>query len=211
MCMSPPHHPDPSYYVSGDVTVDPSAAIAPGVVLRADPDSQIAIAAGVCIGMGTILHAHHGILEVEKGACIGAGVLVVGTGKIGVNACIGSDSTAIDPAVEAQYVVASGSLIGDRSRRVGEPSPDMAAEPEPATENPEPEPEPVTENSEPEPATENSEPEPARTQPASEPQTRMGPQVYGHTQINELLKTLLPHRRNPITPPNSGSPPSGLS
>jgi len=186
MCMSPPHHPDPNYYVSGDVTVDPSAAIAPGVVLRADPDSQIAIAAGVCIGMGTILHAHHGILEVEKGACIGAGVLVVGTGKIGVNACIGSDSTAIDPAVEAQYVVASGSLIGDRSRRrVGEPTPDMAAEPEP-----EPEPEPA---------------------PEPEPQKTMGPQIYGHTQINELLKTLLPHRRNPITPPNSGSPPSGLS
>jgi carbon dioxide concentrating mechanism protein CcmN len=194
MRMSPPHHSDRAYYVSGDVTVDPSAAIAPGVVLRADPDSRIAIAAGVSIGMGTIVHAHHGILEVEKGACIGAGVLVVGTGKIGVNACLGSDSTAIDPAVEAQYVVASGSLIGDRSRRVEESPPETAAEPEP---EPIPEPEAIPE---PEP-----EPKPAQT----EPPIRMGPQVYGHTHINELLKTLLPHRRNPITPPNSGSPPSG--
>jgi len=52
------------FYVSGNVTIHPSAAIAPGV--SADPESQIIIAAGVCVGMGTILHAHAGILEVSQ-------------------------------------------------------------------------------------------------------------------------------------------------
>jgi len=54
------------FYVSGNVTIHPSAAIAPGVLLQADPESQIIIAAGVCVGMGTILHAHAGILEVSQ-------------------------------------------------------------------------------------------------------------------------------------------------
>jgi len=60
------------------VTIHPSAAIAPGVLLQADPESQIIIAAGVCVGMGTILHAHAGILEVSQEQNIGAGVLIVG-------------------------------------------------------------------------------------------------------------------------------------
>ncbi|MBE9094579.1 carbon dioxide concentrating mechanism protein, partial [Tychonema sp. LEGE 07203] len=42
--------------MSGDVVVNESAAIAPGVILQADPDSKISIAAGACIGMGVILH-----------------------------------------------------------------------------------------------------------------------------------------------------------
>jgi len=58
------------FYVGGNVIIH-SAAIAPGVLLQADPESQIIIAAGVCVGMGTILHAHAGILEVESGANIG--------------------------------------------------------------------------------------------------------------------------------------------
>nr|ADM21126.1 CcmN [Arthrospira platensis AGB-AP02] len=116
--MSPPHHPDYAYYVSGDVTIDPSVAIAPGVVITAAPDSQIAIAPGVCIGMGTIIHADQGILEIDKGVCIGTTVLIVGAGKIGALACIGSESTLINSDIPSQHVVASGSLIGDQSRQV---------------------------------------------------------------------------------------------
>jgi carbon dioxide concentrating mechanism protein CcmN len=105
------------FYVSGNVTIDPSAAIAPGVLFQADPESQIIIAAGVCIGMGTILHAHEGILEVESGANIGTGVLMVGKGKIGTNACIGSMTTILNSDLGSGEVVPPGSLIGDASRQ----------------------------------------------------------------------------------------------
>lgn len=105
-------------YVSGDVTIDQSAAIAPGVLLIADANSRIVIAAGACIGMGSIIDAREGILEIQAGAVLGAGVLVVGKGKIGANACIGSATTIFFHSIEAGQVVTSGSLIGDSSRQI---------------------------------------------------------------------------------------------
>ncbi len=116
MDISPPQLLNTDVYVSGDVTIDPSAAIAPGVVLRADPEAQIVIGAGVCIGKEVILHAHQGILEIETGAILGAKVLVVGAGKIGENACIGSETTLLAIAIEPKQVIPPGSLIGDTSR-----------------------------------------------------------------------------------------------
>ena len=104
-------------YISGEVTIDPSAAIAPGVILQADPNSEIIIAAGVCIAMGAVLHARDGILEIEAGATIGAGVLLVGRGKIGANACIGSATTILNCSIEPEQVVAPNSLLGDTSRK----------------------------------------------------------------------------------------------
>ncbi len=91
-------HPSNNFdtYISGEVTIDPSAAIAPGVLLQASPNSRIIIGAGACIGLGSILHAYEGTLEVEAGANLGAGVLVVGKGKIGANACIGSTTTILN-------------------------------------------------------------------------------------------------------------------
>ncbi|MCL1472865.1 carbon dioxide concentrating mechanism protein [Argonema antarcticum] len=105
-------------YVSGDVTIDPSAAIAPGVLLIADANSRIVIAAGACIGMGSIIDAREGTLEIQAGAVLGAGVLVVGKGKIGAKACIGSATTIFFDSIEAGQVVPSGSLIGDSSRQI---------------------------------------------------------------------------------------------
>lgn len=105
-------------YVSGDVTIDPSAAIAPGVLLIADANSRIVIAAGACIGMGSIIDARDGTLEIETGAVLGAGVLVVGQGKIGANACIGSATTIFFDSIAARQVVPPGSLIGDSSRQI---------------------------------------------------------------------------------------------
>ena len=116
MDISPPQLLNTDVYVSGDVTIDPSAAIAPGVVLRAEPDAQIVIGAGVCIGKEAILHAYEGILEIETGAILGAKVLVVGAGKIGENACIGSETTLLAIAIEPKQVIPPGSLIGDKSR-----------------------------------------------------------------------------------------------
>ena len=104
--------------VSGDVTIHPSAVIAPGVLLQADSNSRIVIAAGACIGMGTILHADQGTLEVGESANIGTGVLFIGSGNIGAHACIGSSCTIFNTDVPKQHVLPSGSLLGDTSRQI---------------------------------------------------------------------------------------------
>ncbi|NER48979.1 MAG: hypothetical protein F6J92_20225 [Symploca sp. SIO1A3] len=105
-------------YVEGDVSINSSAVIAQGVILQAAPDSKIIIAAGVSIGMGSILHAQGGTLEVEASANLGAGVLVVGKGKIGKNACIGSVSTIWNHSVEPWEVVPAASILGEQGRQV---------------------------------------------------------------------------------------------
>ncbi|MBC6480475.1 MAG: hypothetical protein GDA56_24555 [Hormoscilla sp. GM7CHS1pb] len=116
----PPLQPlkNSQYKVSGDVLIDPSAAIAPGVLLQADRDSRIIIAAGVCIGMGTIVHGSKGTVAIESGASLGAGVLIVGKGKIGANACVGSMTTIINSDIEQGQVVPPGSLLGEDSRKL---------------------------------------------------------------------------------------------
>ncbi len=105
-----------SVHICGNVSIDPSAVIAPGVLLQAEANSQIKIAAGVCIGAGTIVQAAGGNLYIEAGVCIGRGVLIVGTGSIDRDACIGAGTTAIDPHIEVGAVIPPNSLIGDRSR-----------------------------------------------------------------------------------------------
>ena len=186
----PPLHPisNSQFYVSGNVTIDPSAAIAPGVLLQADPESQIIIASGVCIGMGAILHAHAGILEVEEGANLGTGVLIVGKGKIEANACIGSMTTILNSSVGAGKVVPPGSLIGDPSRQVTETQrSESTTTPvfEPSSNHQ------VSEPSDSPPTPDKS----ASNQQAPEDLEASGTQVYGQASLNRLLSTLLPHRQ----------------
>ncbi|MBD6619223.1 transferase [Komarekiella sp. 'clone 1'] len=107
-------------YISGEVTIHPSAVLAPGVILQAAINSKIIIGPGVCIGMGSILHVHEGIIEVEAGANLGAGFLMVGKGNIGANACIGSATTIFNYSVEPGQVIAPGSILGDTSRQISE-------------------------------------------------------------------------------------------
>jgi carbon dioxide concentrating mechanism protein CcmN len=104
--------------VSGDVKIHPSAVLAPGTILQAAPNSKIVIGADVCIGMGTIVNAYQGLVEIESGVILGAGVLIIGNCQIGRNACIGSATTIFNASVEAMTVVLSGSLIGDNSRSI---------------------------------------------------------------------------------------------
>ncbi|MCW6035201.1 hypothetical protein K4A83_02800 [Spirulina subsalsa FACHB-351] len=108
----------PTVRINGDVTIHPSAAIAPGVILQAAPQSQIIIAAGACIGMGVILNAYQGTIELETGVSLGPGVLIVGQCKIGANTCIGGATTIYNADVPALQVIPAGSLIGDPSRQV---------------------------------------------------------------------------------------------
>lgn len=176
------------FAVSGDVTLAPSTVIAPGVLLHAEPDSQIVIGAGVCIGIGAILHAHEGILEIRVGTTIGAGVLIVGAGEIGGNACIGSGSTLINPAIKAEQVIPSGSLIGDNSRQLEDhPSPDESNSSESSDSVAPPETITEAENSSPSPAPDAN----SQLQPAGFPQ----PKIYGQANLDQLLDRLLPHRK----------------
>jgi carbon dioxide concentrating mechanism protein CcmN len=190
--------------MSGDVVVNEGAAIAPGVILQAEPGSRISIAAGACIGMGVILHAREGTLEIGAGVILGAGVLVVGAGKIGANACIGAGTTLIDPCIDQMQIMPAGSLIGDTSRQASAEA--TAAAPTAAPTSPEtpeattppvappiepPSPAPTPPQTPPETATdapESTAPEPP--QPGETPTI-----LYGQAHINRLLGTLFPHRQ----------------
>ncbi|OUC12101.1 MAG: hypothetical protein B0A82_24150 [Alkalinema sp. CACIAM 70d] len=105
------------YCVSGDVVVHPGAAIAPGVLLQADPGSRIIIRSGVCIGLGSVIHASHGTITINEGANLGAGVLLIGDVSIGARACLGSAVTVLDSTVNAGTILESGTVVGDRSRQ----------------------------------------------------------------------------------------------
>ncbi|MBW4615780.1 MAG: transferase [Desmonostoc vinosum HA7617-LM4] len=107
-------------YISGEVNIHPSAVLAPGVILQATANSKIIIGPGVCVGMGSILQVHEGTLEVEAGANLGAGFLMVGQGKIGTNACVGSATTVFNCSIAPGQVIPPGSILGDTSRQVGE-------------------------------------------------------------------------------------------
>ena len=125
-------------HLDGNVSIDPTAAIAPGVLLQAEADSRITIGAGVCIGAGTIIHASGGNIDIGAGVCIGRGVLIVGSGGIDRNACIGAGTTIFNPQIEAGDVIPTHSILGDTSRgevSVEEETPDLpapAADPPPA-------------------------------------------------------------------------------
>ena len=195
--------------MSGDVVVNEGAAIAPGVILQADSGSRISIAAGACIGMGVILHARERTLEIEAGVILGAGVLVVGAGKIGANACIGAGTTLINPCIDKMQIMPAGSLMGDTSRQATAEATAAEATPEAPTaaptspETPEATTPPVDRPIEP--------PAPAQTPPQTTPETATDapestaaepPQpgetptiLYGQAHINRLLGTLFPHRQ----------------
>lgn len=106
------------YYTSGDVTIHAGVAIAPGVLIQADSNSRIVIKPGACIGIGAILHAQNGVVEIGEGANIGAEVLLVGQVKVGDNACIGAATTVINSVINRGQIIPPGSLIGDSSRKL---------------------------------------------------------------------------------------------
>jgi carbon dioxide concentrating mechanism protein CcmN len=185
---------DTQVHVSGDVTIHPGAVIAPGVLFMANEGSKIIIAAGACIGMGSVLHAAEGTIEVLEGANLGAGVLVVGSGTIGKNACIGTSCTLLNTSVPAQTMVSPGSVLGDRSRKV---QPQESATP----------------TTQPTDAFTNTFKDPWATtvennsikvvqQTENKPIVHKAPtHVHGQSYVNSLLSTLLPHRPYQDPPP----------
>lgn len=117
MYLLPPQPTNSEICISGDVEIHPSASVAPGVILQAAPQSQIIIGADVCLGMGVILSVDCGKIEIERGAALGSGVLIIGASKIGNNACVGTATTIFKESVAAMAVIPPGSLIGDNSRQ----------------------------------------------------------------------------------------------
>jgi len=99
------------YYVSGDVTVHPGAAIAPGVLLQANPGSRIVIYSSACVGLGSVIQAHEGTIEIGEGVIIGAGVLLIGTVTVGDRACVGTGTTVMNRSIASLSIVPPGSLL----------------------------------------------------------------------------------------------------
>ena len=207
----PPLHSHNNFETSviGEVSIDPSVAIAPGVILQAAPNSQIIIGAGVCIGMGSIIHAYEGTISVEAGALLGSGCLIVGKSKIGANACVGSGTTVFNCLVAANQVVPPGSIISDQgSKEVGlengnggkrkeePPTPPLTPVPTPLFSTPAltPVPTPLypTPALTPVPTPLSNSPTSALT-PVS---TSLIPaQAYGQGSVKQLLSTLFPHKQ----------------
>ena len=102
---------------NGDVVIFADAVIAPGVLFQADIGSQIMIRSGVCIGLGSVIHARGGNIVIDDGANLGAGVLLIGTVTIGARACLGAAVTVIDSVVAPGMILEAGTLVGDRSRQ----------------------------------------------------------------------------------------------
>ncbi|MBD1805510.1 transferase [Microcoleus sp. FACHB-SPT15] len=192
-------------YVEGDVSIDSSAAIAPGVILRAAPDSKIIIGSGVCIGMGSILHAYQGSLEISAGVNLGAGVLVVGNGKIGANACIGAATTIWNSSVEPGQVVPGGSVLGKNGRQVTDLS---SAATSPVPVHPPETPDVAPLNGQVPPTKAVSSPsttdKDSPTEPQAAPNSEAGTSVYGQDNLNRLLKTLFPYDQSLNRPPEDG-------
>ncbi len=166
---------------SGDVVIDHSAKIAPGVLLQADPGSRIEIGSGVCIGMGSIIHAHDGTLTFEPGATLGVGVLVVGQGTIGQLACVGSYSTVFDCSIDTGHIVPPGSLVGEAGR-------DLELDSEHSTSDPVTETDPLLQSAntaqvdDPTAISQNGQSHPKRLIP-------------GRSHLNRILVKIYPHRQ----------------
>lgn len=204
MRLSPIHPTSQTdIYVSGNVIIHQKAVIAAGVVLQAGENSRILIGEGVCIGMGVVINAYQGTIELEAGAVLGAGVLLLGTGKIGKNACVGSASTIINGSIAQMTVVPSGSLMGDNSRQIA-----IAPEAEFSDISPSAQ---INGNSNPHVSPPSSPPEdpwesdPSLPEPPSvEVEVEVKPQivkkedknapVVGKVYINQLLVKLFPER-----------------
>ncbi|MDR7921809.1 hypothetical protein QYC27_06080 [Thermosynechococcus sp. PP45] len=200
--------PSPAVRIVGDVVVDPQAVLAPGVLLWAEAGASIRIAAGVCIGMGSVIHAHGGTIEIGEGVNIGAGVLLIGAVTVEPHACIGASTTVMQTTIPSGAVVAAGSLLGDSSRR-WQPPTETSPLQESAVSSEDPWQEPSTtadtaENSTPEQQESTASPSSHQESPtAAPPETSTSPTaktsvVYGQAYVSKMFAKMF--RVEPIQP-----------
>ncbi|MFQ3616603.1 MAG: carbon dioxide concentrating mechanism protein [Cyanobacteriota bacterium] len=193
---------------NGDVVIEPGAAIASGVLLQADPGSQLTICTGVSIATGAILHAYGGPLTIEPGATIGSSVLIIGAGYIGTTACIGAEATILNPAVAPGEIVPPKALLGDTSRQVDLDSPLRETAPEFSGAAP-----PLLLSAQSAPAGAGSVPSALHDRQSvgslstAVPISSAPAPVYGRAALQQLLGTLFPHRStgtDGAPPPSAG-------
>ena len=188
----------------GDVVLDPSVAIAPGVLLLADPPARLVIGAGVCIGAGSVIHAWGGVLQVEGGAVLGTATLLVGSGKIGANACIGAMSTVVNPEVCEGQTIASKSYFGEDSIFSGDlTGTKVVTDPDPALHPPSDSHSSIPAAAPPMPSSDSA--------PSPSFQMANGKPVYGIEAFYRLMAMLFPHRdfsTTPALPPDQTGDPA---
>ncbi|MBF2086472.1 hypothetical protein [Thermoleptolyngbya sp. C42_A2020_037] len=191
---------------NGDVVIEPGAAIAPGVLLQANPGSRITIRAGVSVAAGAILHAHGGPLTIEAGATIGSRVLIIGAGHIGATACIGAEATVLNPAIAPGEMVPPRALLGDTSRRVDLDTPLASTMPDSSGAIPStPLPAPASTSAAGSGPDVLSDHRSVGGLSTTAPISLSTPPVYGREALQQLLATMFPYRQAET---DSASPPS---
>lgn len=185
-------------YISGDVRIHESAIIGSGAILQADPGCRIIVSAGACIGMGAVIHAHQGSVEIHTGVNLGAGVLVVGDCVIGENACVGAVTTLFNTSIAASQLVSPGTFLGNAGRPLKSQS--SATPQERVVEKPSP---PAVEAAE----SSSSQPESSEPQPASDSSALVKPgendalpKIPGQEQLDRLLGKLFPYNQSMNSP-----------
>lgn len=189
MLQENPYSVAMTYYIGANVTVGSGVAIAAGAVLAAAPGSRLIIESEVCIGLGVVVQAHGGDLIVRSGVSLGKGTLLLGTGSVGRQACIGAESTLINPQIQANQVVPARSLLGDPSQAQGNQPP---LSPEVSYDSSHNGQTPNTNG-----AANNSSSESGdQLVPLDETSASTGPAatVYGREQVAQLVRVLFPHR-----------------
>ncbi|MEM0980127.1 MAG: hypothetical protein AAGH78_07615 [Cyanobacteria bacterium P01_H01_bin.58] len=176
-----------TYYVGENVIIHANVVIASGVVLEALPGSRVIVGEGSCIGSGTVVQAYGGDLVLSIGVSLGRDVLLLGQGSIGQKACIGAESTLVDPQVAASQVIPARSLLTPGHTASAPPiiaKGDSAASASSQTTN----------------GTAHNGHTPAESDTAA---LATSPAVYGRDQVMQLVHTLFPHRRPLNTDPES--------
>ena len=225
MIYLPPPQPilNKDIRISGDVEIHPTASLAPGVILQAASNSQIVIGADVCIGMGVIINACKGSVEIGDGAILGAGVLIIGESKIGNSSCIGTSTTIFRHNVASMAVVEPGSILGDISRQMNLEESQKTTKTDAQSKSEPPKSSPKSQKTHSNKTHSNyddaAQPNQAKADNSQQeqnsdsiPQVEVSvePQVeqekvpvVGQVYINELLVTLFPHNKNKGSSTNS--------
>lgn len=212
MIYLPPPQPsiNKDIRVSGDVEIHPTASLASGVILQAAPNQKIIIGADACIGMGAIINAAQGSIDIGSGAILGAGVLIIGASKVGNNCCIGTSSTIFQSDVAPMVVVEPGSILGDSSRQIEQETDKHPRVPSSNRQNVRPVATKFEQEEKPDSQTVQNSNKAADSssviQVETPTQTAVNQKkepVVGQLYINELLITLFPH--NKTSPPDPWS------
>ncbi len=185
-------------YISGDVRIHESAIIGSGAILQADPGCRIIVSAGACIGMGAVIHAHQGNIEIRTGVNLGAGALVVGDCVIGDNACVGAVTTLFNTSIPASQLVSPGTFLGNAGRPLRNQPP--ASPQERVVEEPVPPAVEAAEHSSPEPESPEPQPTPESSALVKPGENDALPKIPGQEQLDRLLGKLFPYNQS-MNPP----------